>query len=105
MGFEFFAEPPHGTTQIRVIATRQPLQIKGANPQALAQADGGIISLGNAKSLRNAKGIKVRQNQQLPRPESVRPANRPQEPTDIDLSRQFAQNDWATARWTFTTHP
>jgi len=105
MGFEFFAEPPHGTTQIRVIATTRPLQIQGAGRQALAQAQGGIISLGTAKSLRGKKGIGARQKPQTGRPAPVQPVNRPQEPTDIDLSRQFAPNDWATARWSFTTHP
>lgn len=98
MGFQFFAEPPHGTTQIRVIATRRPLQIEGLDAASLARSDSGIVSLGNAKSIRGKKGIGVRAN-----PNAT--TTRPQPPADVDLTRQFAPNDWATARWTFTTHP
>ena len=93
MGFEFVSQAPHGTTEVRVIATRTPLQLAGFNPQELQQTE-GFKNLGG----RRAIGV-----QASPRP--PRTDGQPLAPSDIDLSRQFAPNDWSTARWTFTTHP
>lgn len=96
MGFEFTAQAPHGTTQIKVIATRTPLQLAGFNPQELEQS-GGFKSLGGRRA------IGVQAASRPPQP-GAQPAG-PVAPADIDLQQQFAPNDWSTARWTFTTHP
>ncbi|MDA1017713.1 MAG: DUF4384 domain-containing protein [Planctomycetota bacterium] len=99
MGFEFFAEPPHGTTEIRVIATARPLRIKGMDAKSLAASD-GFVSLGNRK------GIGVRQRTKpAAQPDRSQPPTGPQAAHEVDLRKQFAPNEWGTARWKFTTHP
>lgn len=96
MGFEFVSQAPHGTTQLRVIATRTPLQLQGFNPQELEQA-GGFKSLGG----RRAIGVQATSRP----PQTATDTTSPVAAADVDLQRQFAPNDWSTARWTFTTQP
>jgi hypothetical protein len=98
LGFELFAQPPHGITTLRVIATRtQPLKMKlNARLQAELR-DQGVASLG----FFDAKGAGVRQGNT-----AQSTTARPQVPptlTDRTLHETFSPNDWATAEWTFFT--
>lgn len=101
VGFELFAQPPHGITTLRVIATRnQPLKMKlDARLQAELR-DKGVPTLGFS----NAKGAAVRQgtDAQAASPDIERPQVSPTL-TDRTLHETFAPNDWATAEWTFFT--
>jgi len=100
VGFELFAQPPHGITTLRVIVTKeQPLKMKINDFVKAEIREKGIPTLGFIDS----KGIGARpQSTQLPNANSSRPPvsgellNRP-------LSESFAPNDWATVEWTFFT--
>ncbi|MCA9011450.1 MAG: DUF4384 domain-containing protein [Planctomycetaceae bacterium] len=100
VGFELFAQAPHGVTTLRVIVTRSgPLKMKLDDRVKADLSSKGIPSLGFA----SAKGIGARpaaSNQSVTNPD------RPAIPGNLlarPLSETFAPNDWATAEWTFFT--
>ncbi len=94
MGFELYAQPPHGPTILKAVATRKPLAISGINAQKLQQD--AMVNLGNTKGLQT-KGIGVRGA-----------AARERKPefdlTSDDPNSVFQPNEWATSRWTIITH-
>lgn len=100
VGFEFFAQPPHGATKIRVIATRRkPLKLRFSDRMAAELKADGIPTLGFHK------GAGVRFGQA---PNSVQPDDAPTVPSNMTqdaLKKLFPANDWATAEWTFLTRP
>lgn len=94
MEFEFFAQPPHGKTILKAIATKRPLDLRGITPQRLA--DVGMASLGRAKGF----GVREKLSQ------SGR--NTPQTLDQLaveDIEKQFAPNEWATASFAVTMRP
>jgi len=103
MGFSFFAQPPHGKTLLKAIATTNPLPLAGA--EAARFQEEPMVNFGNTKDLRTltpaiTKAIGVRGG----RPESQPSGQR------FDLKRHSPDSflplkSWASARWTVTTHP
>ena len=94
MRFEFIAEPPHGLTELKIIATKQPLRLAAVTTQSL-QAK-GMMGLGNVKD--GAKGLGIRLKPSIP-------AQGPNgaEVTADKLDTLFPPDDWATASVTFVT--
>lgn len=95
MGFSFFAQPPHGKTLIKAIATAKPLAIAGAEPTRFEQEP--LISFGNTKDLRTTLN-------------STKPQNHSNATERFDLTRHSPDTflplkSWASARWTVVTHP
>lgn len=97
MGFEIAAQPPHGATILRAIATTRPLKLKGVTTKSL-QADGMITY----------KGLGIRPKTEASPNIGVRPQPTPQQPrqqlTEQELAEQFEPGEWATAQWTLITH-
>ena len=92
MEFEFAAVPPHGLTELKVIATKRPVLLRGTGDRQFQEQ--GLVKLGNSK------GIGVRSKTE-PAP---RPAASEEEFTEKKLTQLFLPNEWATASWTLTTH-
>lgn len=95
VGFEFFAQAPHGATKIRAIATKQPLKLQLGQKIAAELAE-GIPVLGQTKGA----GVRFGQQQspEIPNATAVPLGLLPQ-----SLDKLFAPNEWATSEWTFLT--
>lgn len=103
MNFSLFAQPPHGKTLLKAIATTQPLPLAGAESSRFQQEP--LINFGNTKDLRTArpaieKAIGVRGTASSEKPTGQR----------FDLTRDSPDaflplKSWGSARWTVVTHP
>lgn len=97
VGFEFFAQAPHGATKIRVIVTKdKPLKLRLHQSAAQQLKSEGIPSLGFSK------GAGVRFGQ----PATNQPPANTTIPNDVleqAMNKLFAPNAWATTEWTFLT--
>lgn len=100
VGFELFAQVPHGVTTLRVIVTRSgPLKMNLNERVKTDLHSKGIPSLG----FTNAKGIGARPGVLM---QPAINSDRPAIPSNLivrPLSETFAPNDWATTEWTFFT--
>jgi hypothetical protein len=100
VGFELFAQPPHGVTTLRVIVTKSgPLKMNMGDRIKAEVRKKGIPSLGftDGKGIGARPGTSERISADL---------GRPSVPDDLlpqPLSETFSPNDWATAEWTFFT--
>jgi len=94
MQFDFVAEPPHGRTQLKVIASRKPLDLTTAVPQDPKAPE--ILGFGNIT--KGAKGIGVRLKSNLP----AETPNAAEVHFD-KLDKLFAPDEWATATMSFVT--
>lgn len=95
--FRIVAEPPHGATTIRVIATRgKPLKLRLTPAMIAGLNENGVTTLGHTKGA----GVRFGQDAHANNPglPSV-----PQQITDGPISNLYAPNDWATTEWTFLT--
>lgn len=103
MNFSFFAQPPHGKTLLKAIATTKPLPLAGAELSRFQREP--LINFGNTKDLRTArpaigKAIGVRGGSGASQPAGQR----------FDLTRDSPEaflplKSWGSARWTVITHP
>lgn len=93
MEFEFAATEPHGITELRVIATKRPLQIRGVTTETM-KGTKGLLELGRSKGI----GVRPRTETLPPQPSATHP-----ELTDKKLNELFLPNEWATGRLTLTT--
>lgn len=93
--FDFGAKPPHGLTEIKVIATTQLIRLADSNPNALP-AD-RLVQFGNLKTS-GAKAIGLRVKPSVAKPQG------PDKPLTADnLGDLFAPNEWGTAAVTVVT--
>lgn len=76
-GMELIVAEPHGTTSMKVIATKRPLPLAGVTPERLINE--GLVVLKDA-------GGSLDQ-------------------TAISIDEHFSPNEWATDRWTCKTKP
>jgi len=103
MGFEFPAVPPHGTTLLKVVATKRPLKLKGVDANTLAEK--GLVPLGRGKAI----GLAPSQSTgTIANAEPIKPVATVNEAprvslTDQSLDQMFQPNEWATASWTLVT--
>ena len=74
-GMKLVVGEPHGTTSMKVIATKRPLPLGGVTPETLAS--GGLIVLKDNHSSH--------------------------EQTALSIEKHFSPNEWATDRWTCKT--
>ncbi|MFM9963532.1 MAG: DUF4384 domain-containing protein [Planctomycetaceae bacterium] len=92
--FDFDARPPHGLSEIKVIATTKAIHLADATPRALA-AD-GLIQFGNLRSGSKAIGVRVKPN--------IANAQEPDKPLTADnLDKLLAPNEWGTSAITVVT--
>lgn len=76
-GMELIVGAPHGSTSMKVIATKRPLQLPGVTPERLAEK--GIVVLGDISG-GGAQG-------------------------ETSIEEHFSPNEWSTDRWTCKTRP
>lgn len=92
--FDFAAQPPHGLSEVKVIATKQPLRLAAADANAIREKK--LPPFGNVKAGAKAIGIRLKPN--IPDP-----AQPGAEIAADKLDQLLAPDQWATAIVTFVT--
>lgn len=97
MTFDFVTNPPHGRTLLKAIVTKRPLDVRSLQGESLGKQT--ILSLGKAESFEidtNSSGSHTTT--------VLKPLlNSPIKLSNVELSQQFEDDEWATASWTIRT--